>query len=492
VRTIRGRLAASYAVALAATMFVFATVVYVVQRGENLTELDARAQLESNLIAATLTEAYGSRGRLVVEDPRTGRSVLAPEVSPFLEGVPGYVVVVASDGSVLHLSPDARALPYGSLVRILTVVFGADAIGGFGVLDLGPPVGQLRYYVRQVDRAGPEISAVFSAASTATAVISPRRLLLVIVLLSPVILLASTLIGYLLAGRTLQPLQGLVDEVKAITDGRSLHKRLAALATGDELARLTDTLNEMLARLERSFEALRRFTADASHELKTPLTVLRSGLERALTHPRLAPDVMAVLDETLREANGMTEIIESLLVLARADEGRAPLHRERFDLRELLAEIAETGGLLGEEAGVVVRVSMPGGPVELHADRARIRQLLLNLLTNATKYTLAGGRVDIRTEVLRQEVSIEVRDTGVGIAPGDLPHIFDRFWRADVARARTGARSGVGLGLAIGKWIAEAHGGTISVGSRPGKGTTFTVRLPMGEPEGAVESAGGP
>jgi two-component system, OmpR family, sensor kinase len=492
VRTIRGRLAASYAVALAGTMFVFAAVVYLVQRGENLAELDARAQLESNLIAATLTEAYGARGTLVVEDPRTGRSVLAPEVSPFLEGVPGYVVVVASDGGVLHLSPDARALPYGSLVRILTVVFGADSAAGFGVLDLGAPVGQLRYYVRPVDRAGPEISAVFSAASTATAVIGPRRLLLVILLLSPLILLASGLIGYLLAGRTLQPLQGIVDEVEAITDGRSLHKRLAPLATGDELARLTDTVNQMLARLERSFAALRRFTADASHELKTPLTVLRSGLERALTHPRTAPEVMGVLDETLREANGMTEIIESLLVLARADEGRAPLHRERFDLRELLAEIAETGGLLGEEADVAVRVSMPGAPTELHADRMRIRQLLLNLLTNAIKYTPAGGRVDIRTELVRHELSIEIRDTGVGIAPGDLPHIFDRFWRADVARARTGTRAGVGLGLAIGKWIAEAHGGTISVSSRPGKGTTFTVRLPVEESGEAPSPLGGP
>jgi two-component system sensor histidine kinase BaeS len=131
-----------------------------------------------------------------------------------------------------------------------------------------------------------------------------------------------------------------------------------------------------------------------------------------------------------------------------------------------------------------VRVSIPSGPVEFRADRMRVRQLLLNLLTNAIKYTPAGGRVDIRTEVIREEVSIEVRDTGVGIAPGDLPHIFDRFWRADVARARTGARAGVGLGLAIGKWIAEAHGGAISVSSRVGRGTTFTVRLPMETEDG--------
>lgn len=479
MRTIRGRLAASYAVALAATMFVFATIIYLVQRGENLTELDARAQLESNLIAATLTEAYRARGTLVVEDPRTARTMLAPGVSPFLEGIPGYVVLVAADGGVLHLSPDARALPYASLVRILAVVFGAEQTGGSGVLDLGPPVGQLRYYVRQMDEAGPEIAAVFSAASTATAVIGPQRLLFVIILLSPVILIASIGIGYVLAGRTLRPLHRIVDEVQAITDGRSLHKRLVPLGTGDELGRLTDTLNAMLARLERSFASLRRFTADASHELKTPLTVLRSGIEGALTHPRTAPEVMETLDETLREVNSMTEIVESLLVLARADEGRAPLHREKLDLRELLAEIAETGGLLGEQAEVAVRVSMPPAPVELAVDRMRLRQLFLNLLTNAIKYTPAGGRVDIRTELVRDEVSIEVRDTGVGIAPGDLPHIFDRFWRADTARSRAGVRSGVGLGLAICKWVAEAHGGAIDVRSRPGRGTSFIVTLPL-------------
>jgi len=492
MRTIRGRLAASYAVALAATMFGFALIVYLVQRGENLAELDARARLESNLIAATLTEAYRARGSLVVDDPRGGRSILAPGVSPFLEGVPGYVVVVATDGGVLHLSPDARALPYASLVRILAIVFGAGEADTAGALDMGPPVGELRYSVRTVTEAGPEIAGVFSGAPTATAVVGPERLLLVIGVLSPVILLASTLIGYLLAGRTLQPLFRVVDEVEAITDGRSLHRRLARPESAAELDGLTNQLNEMLARLERSFASLRRFTADASHELKTPLTVLRSGLERAITHPRIPAEVLEVLDETLSEVNGMTEIIESLLVLARADEGRAPLHRERFDLRELLAEIAETGGLLGEEADVAMRVSMPPEPVELWADRARIRQLLLNLLTNAIKYTPAGGRVDIRTEVRGDDVTIEVRDTGVGIAAGDLPHIFDRFWRADAARSRAGVRSGVGLGLAICKWITEAHGGTIDARSRPNRGTTLIVTLPMGTDPGDDGQAAGP
>jgi heavy metal sensor kinase len=330
-----------------------------------------------------------------------------------------------------------------------------------------------------VTEAGEQVAAVLAGVSTAGVVVAPQRLAYVMLAVSPVILLASALIGYLLVGRTLKPVDGIVDEVEAISDGRSLHKRLAPLETGHELARLSRTLNEMLARLERSFQALRRFTADASHELKTPLTVLRSGIERAITHPRVTPEVMEILDETLAEVNRMAEMVDSLLMLARADEGRAPLHLEHIDLRELLAEVSETASLLGERAAVDVTVGIPPEAVMLGADRTRLRQLLMNLLTNAIKYTPSGGSVAIACEVRERDVAISVKDTGIGIGPGDVPHIFDRFWRADPARSRTGERSGVGLGLAISKWIAEAHGGTIGVESRLGRGTTFVVTLPL-------------
>ena len=307
----------------------------------------------------------------------------------------------------------------------------------------------------------------------------PQRLLSVMLGISPFILLASTLIGYLLVGRTLKPVENIVDEVEAITDGRSLHRRLADPRSGDEFARLSVTLNAMLARLERSFSTLRRFTADASHELKTPLTVLRSGVERAITHPATPPVVLEVLEETLIEVNRMTEMVDSLLMLARADEGRAPLHLEQLDLREILTEVAETANILGEQAGVVVEVAIPTGPMTLAADHSRIRQLFMNLLTNAIKYTPKGGNVWIEASETGGQITVTVRDTGIGIAPGDLPLIFDRFWRADAARSRTGERPGAGLGLAICQWIAEAHGGSIEAQSRPGRGTTFTVKLPV-------------
>jgi len=233
-----------------------------------------------------------------------------------------------------------------------------------------------------------------------------------------------------------------------------------------------------MTRLERSFTALRRFTADASHELKTPLTVLRAGVERVITTPNLPQDTLATLEETLQEIKRMTELVEALLTLARADEGIAPLHRVPVDLRGIVEEARETGELLAEQAGVRMEVTTPAQPVVVSVDATRIRQLILNLLTNAVKYTPAGGSVRLQLGPANGKLTLSVADTGIGIAPGDLPHIFDRFWRADSARTRTGERPGAGLGLAICKWIAEAHGGKIDVVSRPGRGTTFTVTLP--------------
>jgi signal transduction histidine kinase len=271
-----------------------------------------------------------------------------------------------------------------------------------------------------------------------------------------------------------------MDEVEAISDGRSLHRRLAVPMSGDEMARLALTVNGMLARLEQSFASLHRFTADASHELKTPLMVLRAGVERALVHPGVPGEILQSLDETLAQINQMSEMVENLLTLARADEGRAPLAVEESDLRDLVADVAETAGMLGESAGITVTSDIPRHAVRLAVDRHRIREMLLNLVTNAIKYTPQGGAVALRLAEEVDAVSLAVRDTGIGVAPGDLPHIFERFWRADPARSRTGDRPGTGLGLAITKWIAEAHGGTITVQSRPGRGSVFVVRLPKG------------
>ena len=474
--TIRRRLTVWYTVALAVTVLAFGTALYIERRQAGVRELDQRLSLESDLAHRWLTQSYKVLGRIVTNSGL--RLSLDPAISAYLEPARDYLVVADTAGQVLALSDVTRSLSAEALQSLTGSLDTLPLTRHGGVLALGPPTGKVRYLVIPVDDAGPGIGGLLVATPTRQASFGPTDLLRSMLLIAPVILVSAGLIGYWLAGSSMRPVEGIMDEVDAISDGRSLHRRLAVPLSGDEMARLALTVNGMLARLEQSFASLRRFTADASHELKTPLMVLRAGVERALVHPGIPSEILQSLDETLAQINQMTEMVENLLTLARADEGRAPLAVEQCDLRELVADVAETAGILGEEAGVTAVHTMPETPVRLAVDRHRIREMLLNIVTNAIKYTPRGGSIVLALEENQDAVTFTVRDTGIGIAAGDLPHIFERFWRADPARSRTGERSGVGLGLAIAKWIAEAHGGSITVQSRPGRGTMFTIRLP--------------
>jgi len=238
------------------------------------------------------------------------------------------------------------------------------------------------------------------------------------------------------------------------------------------------TLNAMIGRLETSFGALRRFTADASHELKTPLAVLRADVERAMMESSSQNERMVALEEALQEVRRMTDLVESLLTLARADEGRFDIYREPIELQPLVQEVYETALILGEAQGVTVNLPFTTDVVVM-ADRTRLRQLFLNLVTNAIKYTPAGGKVELGLGRHPDNVTFAVRDTGIGISAADFPHIFERFWRADRVRSRMSERGGFGLGLAISQWIAQAHGGTLTASSRLGRGSLFTVTLPI-------------
>jgi heavy metal sensor kinase len=473
--TIRRRLAVWYTVALGITVVAFGAALYLERRQSSLRELDRRVSLESDLANRWLVESYGVLGQLVSQAPSPS---LDPGISAYLEAFRDYLVVADTAHNVVALSGVTRTLGAAELEALSAPLRSLTERRKTGALDLSGAVGTVRYMATRVDSAGPGIGGLLVATPTRDVVYGPAALLQSMLLIAPIVLLCSAALGWWLAGTSLRPLLRITDELEAISDGRSLHRRLAVPLSGDEISRLVVTLNGMLARLEQSFAGLRRFTADASHELKTPLMVLRAGVERGLTHPKTPQEVLQALDETLGQINQMTEMVDNLLTLARADEGRAPLAVEPTDLRELVADVSETAGMLGENAQIRVKTDIPSGPVRLPVDRHRIRELLLNLVTNAIKYTPAGGTVGLGLTEGADGVTLTVSDTGVGIAPGDLPHIFDRFWRADPARSRTGERAGTGLGLAITKWIAEAHGGTITVQSRPGRGTLFTVRLP--------------
>ena len=483
--TLRQRLTIWYSVALGATILVFGATLYLDRRVSSVREVDQRLALEASLSAGWLAESRRVLGRVVTTID--GLPMLDPGTAAYFESFRDFVVISAPDGRPVFLSVAARALPTPSVEQLVSLARPPVELRQ-GTVTFSSAVGPARYLVQPVAGAGDQVGAILVAAGTGSVLFGPSALLRSMMLSLPIILLGSVLLGLLVAGRALRPLEDMVNELEAITDGRSLHRRLAVPHGSDEMARLALAANRTFARLEQSFAALHRFIGEASHELKTPLMVLRAGVERALTHPGTPPENLEALDTTLAEINRMTELVESLLTLARADEGRAPLAVAPCDVRELVAEAAETAGMLAEEAGLTVTTEIPAEPIVLPVDRARIRQLLLNLATNAVKYTPAGGTVSLELVAHPSEVVLTVRDTGVGIAPGDLPHIFDRFWRGDPARSRAGQPSGSGLGLAITQWIAEAHGGEITVQSRPGRGTVFTVTLPRTPNRAAVVS----
>src|SRR5436189_1863528 len=432
MQTLRGRLTAWYSGALALTLAAFAGVLYLDRRSASYQDLDQRIQSEAALTAGILAESYRARGTLVRADT-AHHPVLIPDLAALLEAVPGFLVITARDGSLLFASSDARALTFQQVEQLRSLASASLSGRSSGTLRLEPNGPKIHYVCDAVTGAGPQFGAILAGADLRTAELGPDELLSTFALVLPLGLALALLMGSWISRRALAAVDQIITEVREITDGRSLHRRLPVPLAQDELARLAATLNQMMTRLERSFAALRRFTADASHELKTPLTVVRAGVERAITRPDIAPETLAALEETLQEVNRMTELLDSLLTLARADEGRAELHREPVDLRQILEEAGETGELLAEHAGVGIDIRLPSEPVVVSVDRSRVRQLALNLIENAVKYTPRGGQVSVELAGSDGRAMFTVADTGIGIAPGDLPHVFDRFWRADSA-----------------------------------------------------------
>jgi len=489
VRSFRSTLTLWYTVALAAAVLAFGVTITVLQRRASESAQEERiGRLASRLDTLLARRAIDGHGP-IVEKTFAPFLSLRVDVLDQVAVTPGFVLVVSPTAFALFGSPEVKHLSQSAQDTLRSRLAGLRMNREIFTLKLDAT--DYRFVADRVRGAGPDIFAVTVGEVALDPQDALQRMGASLLIVVPIIFVFAALVGWLLANRALHPVGAIIDELEEITDGRSLHRRLPAGGgpEPDELGRLANALNSLLARLETSFAAMRRFVADASHELKTPLTVMRAGVERALTDQKTSPDALVPLEETLVGVRHMTELVESLLTLARVDEGRMELHTEPVDLGAMLAEAFETAQILGEQAGVTVTMEAPAEPVTVDADRGRIRQLVMNLVTNAVKYTPAAGQVWISLTATAEAASITVRDTGIGIAPGDVGRVFDRFWRADLARSRTGERPGIGLGLSISKWIAEAHGGSIGVTSRAGRGTAFTVTLPLrATPPAVIES----
>jgi heavy metal sensor kinase len=302
-----------------------------------------------------------------------------------------------------------------------------------------------------------------------------QRLLTGLYIASPLALLVSLLGGWFLAGRALRPVHAITQAAQRIAAG-DWTQRIRTPHSNDEIGQLASTFNDMIGRLEVSFRQIRQFSADASHELRTPLTITKGETELALRRPRQAEDYQVVLESNLEEIDRMSRIVDELLFLSRADLGEIKLKMFPVQLDDLVREIQQQALVLGKERNIHTILEAIE-PVVVLGDDLRLRELLLNLVDNAVKYSQEGQTVELSLTVAGDRGKLIVRDHGIGIAPGDQGRIFDRFYRTDEARAH--AAKGTGLGLAICKWIVEVHHGAIEVQSGVQGGSCFTVFLPL-------------
>ncbi|QQS49202.1 MAG: HAMP domain-containing protein [Acidobacteriota bacterium] len=304
-----------------------------------------------------------------------------------------------------------------------------------------------------------------------------RRLLLILGLGVPLALLMGSYGGLLLANQALRPVDRITRAAEQIGAG-DLSERVPTTSKMDEIGRLAATFNKMISRLQAAFERQKQFTSDASHELRTPLAVMRGDIELTLRRERSTEEYTRVLTSNLEEIVRLSHLVEDLLMLARADSGRVELNPEPLDINLLCREMVEYITPLVLQRHQAINFDGDDKEVIIHADKHRIKQMLLNLLDNAVKYTDEKGIITVGLRSEASNVKITVSDTGRGIPSDDLPFIFDRFFRRSKPD-RTA--SGFGLGLSIVKWIVDTHGGRIEASSRPGEGTTFMVSLPLNQ-----------
>ena len=296
-----------------------------------------------------------------------------------------------------------------------------------------------------------------------------------LLMFAPPLLLAAAAGGFWLSRKALSPVDAITRTARTI-NATNLSDRLEKLATGDELQRLSDTLNEMLARIENAFIRVTQFTADASHELRTPISLIRTEAEIVLRRSRGDAEYREALRHILLEAEKTSELVEQLLSLARADSGRETSRIVPVDLSAIVLEVSEQWRELMATRNLTFSYEVPSETI-IQGDRNALQRLLVVLLDNAVKYTPVPGAVELRLEATRSSALIRVRDSGLGIALEDQSKIFERFYRVDKARSRD--LGGAGIGLAIAQWIVQQHRGSIKVQSSPGNGSTFLVELPL-------------
>jgi heavy metal sensor kinase len=420
-------------------------------------------RLRADLLA-TVDAGLRSRAQILLERWAGGP---LPEDGGLAEPGDAFAQLLASDGRVVESSP---GLAPGPLLSASTVADLDDP----RFLDVDVRTVEESVAVRLLAVPTGDGRVVVVGASLDDQQETLAGLLALLLVGGPVVVVLAGAVGWLVAGAALRPVERMRVEAEAVS-GSEPGRRLPVAPTGDEVARLGESLNRMLGRLEAAVERERRFVDDASHELRTPLANLKAELELALGRARTSDELQAAVESAAEETDRLTRLAEDLLVLARADRGRLPVRREDLDVARLIRETADRFSGRASERGITVEPSVQEG-VRARLDKARMRQAVGNLIDNALRHTPAGGRVTVGAVHRDGTLTIEVADTGEGFAPSFLPQAFDPFSRSDAARAR--ADGGSGLGLAIVRAVAEAHGGSVEAANRPDGGAVVVLRIP--------------
>lgn len=460
--SLRVRVTSWYGGLLAVALVIFGSAVWLGLRNYLDTTMQRTLQAESGNIVDQFVSHVDAKGL----------SWLAAEIEEsYAPESDGRYIRILREGKVLYQSRNARAEAMRAWPPDDPDMQSSN--GFFRKIDNGTAGPILLYSRPWVSPSGVHY-LVQEGAPTEPIDSILRSLLIALCLLTPLILVGAAVGGYLLMNVPFRPVVALTRQAEQIGTS-ALGERLPVIPTGDELERLSISLNRMIERLEDALAHNHRFSADVSHELRTPLTIMRGELEPLVENPELPPLTVDAVGSALEEIDRMSDIVESLLAISKLDF-RSPLPRAPVNLNALALSSVEQMQLLAEDKRLTVHASA-AGETWVSGDRVRLQQVIVNLLDNAFKYTPAGGNIWLTVSTQHSRGIIEIRDSGIGIPAECLPFVFDRFYRADKARSRESG--GTGLGLSIVKAICIAHQGEISIQSQESVGTTVRVELPL-------------
>lgn len=459
LRSIKSRLTLLYVAILGAILLAFAGSIYFTGSRELLGDFEDSVRRQARGFARVFFEDFD----------RVQRGDWQP-LDNFVDELGASAAVYDVQGTQLYKS---RERPPD---------FDRERVAARGSIKRAVGSKDFRFVVETArDRGGAEFRVVFGLEEER---VERRlhRMLLFFAVFIPVLLLIAWYVGRVFVRGALSPVDTLRKQAESIQRS-NLSQRVPIPRTRGEIRDLAITLNDMLGRLERAFDQVNAFTSNASHELKTPLANLRTEIELALEREADVAAYQRLLASAAEEVSRMTHIVENLLLLAQLDSKQEVLRRDRVDLGEVAGQAAADLEILGEARGIKVRAPLLQPGVAVNGDEIALRRVLMNLLENGVKYGREGSEVKVSVWKEGATARVEIADTGMGIPAESLPHLFDRFYRVDRGRSRSPADGvgGHGLGLSITRSLVEAHGGTITVASREGVGTTFHVTLPAAE-----------